>query len=153
MYRNGPFFLRYIRLESGTKYHAEKLGKNTKVPLKHARKIYSSDFLPCVPAKCMQTLLLLFSLYLVYLVTYMHVTPGCCCCSSSSHIHSHNQVRGHRTGSSNSGAEEYPWEKAQTNRRWYTHVSRLYRDFERTKHVSRISAGAQMCLVKYRRPS
>ena len=33
----------------------------------------------------------------------------CCCCCS--HINSHNQVRGHRTGSSHSGAEEYPREK------------------------------------------
>ena len=33
------------------------------------------------------------------------------CCS---HINSHNQVRGHRTGSSHSGAEEYPREKTQT---------------------------------------
>ena len=32
----------------------------------------------------------------------------CCCCS---HINSHNQVRGHRTGSSHSGAEEYPRKK------------------------------------------
>ena len=30
------------------------------------------------------------------------------CCS---HINSHNQVRGHRAGSSHSGAEEYPREK------------------------------------------
>ena len=30
-----------------------------------------------------------------------------CCCS---HINSHNPVRGHRTGSSHSGAEEYPRE-------------------------------------------
>ena len=29
----------------------------------------------------------------------------CCCCS---HIDSHNQVRGHRAGSSYPGAEEYP---------------------------------------------
>ena len=28
---------------------------------------------------------------------------SCCCCCS--HINSHNQVRGHRTGSSHSGAE------------------------------------------------
>ena len=34
---------------------------------------------------------------------------GCCCCCS--YINSHNQVRGHRTGSSHSGAEEYPREK------------------------------------------
>ena len=43
----------------------------------------------------------------------------CCCCCCCSHIHSHNQVRGHRTGSSHSGVEEhsrknkasqkYPW--------------------------------------------
>ena len=35
----------------------------------------------------------------------------CCCCCCCSHINSHNQVRGHRTGSSHSGAEEYPREK------------------------------------------
>ena len=35
-------------------------------------------------------------------------SKGCCCCS---HINSHNQVRGHRTGSSHSGAEGYPREK------------------------------------------
>ena len=33
------------------------------------------------------------------------------CCCRCSHINSHNQVRGHRTGSSYSGAEEYPREK------------------------------------------
>ena len=42
----------------------------------------------------------------------------CCCCS---HINSHNQVRGHRTGSSHSGAGEYPREK-NTNQRWDTHI-------------------------------
>ena len=47
----------------------------------------------------------------------------CCCCCS--HINSHNQVRGHRTGSSYSGAEEYPRKKARTNQRWYTHISQL----------------------------
>ena len=45
----------------------------------------------------------------------------CCCCS---HINSHNQVRGHRTGSSHSGAEEYPRENTN-NPRWYTHISQL----------------------------
>ena len=35
----------------------------------------------------------------------------CCCCCCCSHMNSHNQVRGHRTGSSHSGAEEYPEEK------------------------------------------
>ena len=48
--------------------------------------------------------------------------PRSVCCS---HIYSHNQVRGHRTGSSHSGAEEYPREKTQTNQRWYTHISQL----------------------------
>ena len=47
---------------------------------------------------------------------------GCCCCS---HINSHNQVRGHRTSSSHSGAEEYPRKKTQTNQRWHTHISQL----------------------------
>ena len=45
---------------------------------------------------------------------------GCCCCS---HINSHNQVRGHSTGSSTSGAEEYP--KKNHNPRLYTHISQL----------------------------
>ena len=35
----------------------------------------------------------------------------CCCCCCCSHMNSHNQVRGHTTGSSHSGAEEYPREK------------------------------------------
>ena len=38
------------------------------------------------------------------------VSQSCCCCGCS-HITSHNQVRGHRTGSSHSGAEEYPTRK------------------------------------------
>ena len=38
----------------------------------------------------------------------LFVVNCCCCCS---HINSHNQVRGHRTDSSHSGAEEYPREK------------------------------------------
>ena len=32
------------------------------------------------------------------------LASGCCCCCS--HINSHNQVRGHRTGSSHSGDED-----------------------------------------------
>ena len=44
------------------------------------------------------------------------------CCS---HINSHNQVRGHRTGSSHSGVEEYPREKKKKTQRWYTHISQL----------------------------
>ena len=38
----------------------------------------------------------------------------CCCCSCCSHINSHNQARGHRTGSSYSGVEEYPKNKTRT---------------------------------------
>ena len=49
----------------------------------------------------------------------------CCCCCCYSHTNSHSQVRGHRTGSSHSGAEEYPREETQTNQRWYTHISQL----------------------------
>ena len=37
------------------------------------------------------------------------VGVSCCCCCS--HINSHHQVRGHRTGSSHYGVEEYPREK------------------------------------------
>ena len=37
---------------------------------------------------------------------------SCCCCHS--HINSHNQVRGHRTGYSHSGTEEYSRGKTQT---------------------------------------
>ena len=61
---------------------------------------------------------------MVSVVVYFHICTCSlvCCCS---HIHSHNQVRGHRTGSSHSGAEEYPREKTQTNQRWYTHISQL----------------------------
>ena len=35
----------------------------------------------------------------------------CCCCCCCFRINSHNEVRGHRTGSSHSGAEEYPGEE------------------------------------------
>ena len=48
----------------------------------------------------------------------------CCCCCCCSHINSHSQVRGHRTGSSHSGAEEYPRENTH-NPRWCTHISQL----------------------------
>ena len=66
-----------------------------------------------------------------------HVVVRCC-----SHTTSHDQDRGHKTGSnhsgaevyprekaqtnqSHSGAEEYPREKTQTNQRWHTHISQL----------------------------
>ena len=57
-----------------------------------------------------------------------HRARCCCCCS---HINSHNQVRGHRTGSSHSGAEEYPSQGKNThNPRWYTHISQLVSSLE-----------------------
>ena len=40
----------------------------------------------------------------VVVVAVVEAAVNCCC---GSHINSHNQVRGHRTGSSHSGAEEY----------------------------------------------
>ena len=43
----------------------------------------------------------------VVCVVVVIVVVVCCC----PHINSHNQVRGHRIGSSHSGAEEYPREK------------------------------------------
>ena len=49
-------------------------------------------------------LLLLLLLWLLLLLLLLHVC---------SHINSHNQVRGHRTGSSHSGAEEYPRDKTR----------------------------------------
>ena len=68
------------------------------------------------------------------------------CCWS--HINSHNQVRGHRTGSSNSGAEEYPREKTQTNQRWCTHISQLTQ-FMPPPEIYKSEIGSQptMCQV------
>ena len=43
-----------------------------------------------------------------------------CCCS---HINSHNQVRGHRTGSSHSGAEEYPREKHKQSKVVHAYIT------------------------------
>ena len=40
----------------------------------------------------------------------------CCCCCCCSHIISHNQVRGHKTGTGHSGAEEYPRETLLKNK-------------------------------------
>ena len=69
----------------------------------------------------------------------------CCCCS---HINSHNQVRGHRTGSSHSGTEEYPREKAQTNQRWYTHISQLTQFMPPPEtYKSEIGSQPTMCQV------
>ena len=66
-----------------------------------------------------------------------HTLVVWCCCS---HINSHNQVRGHRTGSSHSGAEEYPRRKTQTNQRWYTHISQLTQFMPPPETINRESA-------------
>ena len=47
----------------------------------------------------------------------------CCCCCS--HINSHNQVRGHTTGSIHSGAEEYPREKHKQRKVVHANISQL----------------------------
>ena len=49
--------------------------------------------------------------------------PCCCCCCCCSHINSHNQVRGHRTGSSHSGAEEYPRENHTQPKVVHTYIT------------------------------
>ena len=64
--------------------------------------------------------------FVVVVVVAVNCCRCCCCCCCCSHINSHNQVRGHRTGSSHSGAEEYPREKTQTKPKVvYTHISQL----------------------------
>ena len=71
-------------------------------------------------------------------ITYTTYIIVVCCCYS--HINSHNQARGHRTGSSHSGAEEY---LTQTSQRWYTRVSQLTQFMpppETYKKVNRESA-------------
>ena len=71
--------------------------------------------------------------------------PCCCCCS---HINSHNQVRGHRTGSSHSGAEEYPRENTH-NPRWYTHISQLTRFMPPPEtYKSEIGSQSTICQVQ-----
>ena len=71
----------------------------------------------------------------------------CCCCCGYSHINSHNQVRGHRTGSSHSGAEEYPRENTH-NPRWYTHISPLTQFMPPPElYKSEIGSHSTMCQV------
>ena len=72
----------------------------------------------------------------------------CCCCRS--HINSHNQVRGHRTGSSHSGAEEYPRENTHTTQaRWYTHISQLTQFMPPPEtYKSEIGSQSTMCQVQ-----
>ena len=71
---------------------------------------------------------------------------GCFCCCS--HINSHNQVRGHRTGSSHSGAEEYPRENTHSPR-WYTHVSQPTQFMPPPEtYRSEIGSQSTMCQVQ-----
>ena len=66
------------------------------------------------------------------------------CC----HINLHNQVRGHRTGSSHSGAEEYPRENTHTPR-WYTHISQLTQFMPPPEaYKSEIGSQSTMCQVQ-----
>ena len=69
-----------------------------------------SSYLPCTPAACFVALAASAQACvwqgrrfrkIAYLL--LKTSPGCC-----SHTNSYNQVRGHMTGSSHSGAEEYP---------------------------------------------
>ena len=70
---------------------------------------------------------------------------GCCCCCCCSHINSHNQVRGHRTGSSHSEAEEYPREK---HKQWYTQISQLIQFMPPPEtYKSEIGGQSMMCQV------
>ena len=75
----------------------------------------------------------------------MPIDRSCSCCCS--HINSHNQVRGHRTGSSHSGAEEYPRENTH-NPRWYTHISQLTQSMPPPEtHKSGIGSESTICQV------
>ena len=67
-----------------------------------------------------------------------------CCCF---HINSHNQVRGHRAGSSHSGVEQYPRDK-NTNQTWYTHISQLTQFMSPPEtYKSEIGSQPTMCQV------
>ena len=76
--------------------------------------------------------------------TVSPVIRCCCCCS---HINSHDQVRGHRTGSSHSGAEEYARENTN-NPRWYPHISQLTQFMPPPEtYKSEIGSQSTMCQV------
>ena len=63
-----------------------------------------------------------------------------------SHINSHYQVRGQRTGSSHAGAEEYP--RKITNQRWSTHISQLKQFMSPPEtYQSEIGSQATTCQV------
>ena len=70
-----------------------------------------------------------YTKYVLTLIPYAYVSypfvydRSCCCCCS--HLNSHNQVRGHRTGSSHSGAEEYPREKHTQPKVVHAYISHL----------------------------
>ena len=75
----------------------------------------------------------------------------CCCCCCCSHINSHNQVRGHRTGSSHSvWSWGIPQGSNTNNPRWYTR--RLYHSWRNSclhqKHL-KVKSGVslRMCQV------
>ena len=60
----------------------------------------------------------------------------------------HRQVRGHRTGSSHSGAEEYPRENTH-NPRWYTHISQLTQFMPPPEtYQSEVGSQSTMCQVQ-----
>ena len=75
----------------------------------------------------------------------------CCCCSYilTLIINSHNQVRGHRTGSSHSGAEENIPGKNTNNPTWYTHIISQLTQFMSPPETYKSEIGSQstMCEV------
>ena len=83
--------------------------------------------------------------FVSYILSCWDVVVVCCCC----HINSHNQVRGHRTGSSHSGDEEYPRKKHTLNPRWYTHISHLTQFIPPPEtYKSEIGVQSTMCQVQ-----
>ena len=78
-------------------------------------------------------------------VTTLILAKSCCCCS---HINSHKQVRGHRTGSSHSGAEEYPGkEHKQTKGGTRIYHSRRSSCSRQIKIEREIGSQPKMCEV------
>ena len=71
--------------------------------------------------------------------------PCCCCCCCCSHINSHNQVRGHRTGSSHSGAEEYPRENHTQPKVVHTYITADAIHANTQKHIKAKSGVSLRC--------
>ena len=69
----------------------------------------------------------------------------CCCCCCCSHINSHNQVRGHRTGSSQ--LRNTPGINTH-NPRWYTHISHLTQ-WPHQKHI-KVKSGISLRCARSR---